>query len=162
MVGLWWFFLGGGQNFMRKNKSLKMSWNGEKCIKKKWDKTRLQLGVQLEKLKKVQNDKKQRELKEIFFDQNGQLLFNFFLLFCLGPTQRCSILTPPKIHLWVSRRRTQRKDSKELMLILYENLFLNVLESFSKDPPPLKKGGGVNKLGVGHKSQLTPIDLCPP
>ena len=42
-------------------------------------KTRLQLGLPLEKLKKVQNDMKQRELKEIFFDQNYQLLFNFFL-----------------------------------------------------------------------------------
>ena len=64
---------------MIKNKILKMSWNGEKCIKKIWVKTRLQPGLQLEKLKKVQNDMKQREFKEIFFDQNDQLLFNFFL-----------------------------------------------------------------------------------
>ena len=43
-------------------------------------KTRLQLGLQLEKLKKVQNDMKQRELKEFFFDQTGQLLLNISAL----------------------------------------------------------------------------------
>ena len=57
-----------------------MSLNGEKCIKKNWVKTRLQLGLQLEKLKKVQNDMKQRELKEFFLDQTGQLLLNIFAL----------------------------------------------------------------------------------
>ena len=57
-----------------------MSLNGEKCIKKIWVKTRLQLGLQLEKLKKVQNDMKQRELKELFLDQTGQLLLNIFAL----------------------------------------------------------------------------------
>ena len=43
-------------------------------------KTRLKLGLQLEKLKKVQNDMKQRELKEYIFDQTGQLLLNNFAL----------------------------------------------------------------------------------
>ena len=43
-------------------------------------KTHLQLGLQLEKFKKVQNDMKQRELKDFFFDQTGQLLLNIFPL----------------------------------------------------------------------------------
>ena len=37
---------------------------------------RLQLGLQLEKLKKVQNDMKQRELKEFFFTK----MANFYLI----------------------------------------------------------------------------------
>ena len=59
-------------------------------------KTRLQLGLQLEKLKKVQNDMKQRELKEIFFDQNGQLLFNFFSLSLPWAHSEMFHFDPPK------------------------------------------------------------------
>ena len=70
-------------------------------------KTRLQLGLQLEKLKKVQNDMKQRELKEFFLTKMNNFYLIFFSLSLHLARKKETSLSEPKAN---SEERQQRLD----------------------------------------------------
>ena len=109
-------------------------------------KTRLKLGLQLEKLKKVQNDMKQRELKEFVFDQTDQLLIYIFaLILPLAHSEMFHLdpQTPSKKESSLSEPKANSEERKQRVHVdIIETCSLMCLGVCTKPPPQKKRWGG--------------------
>ena len=107
-------------------------------------KTRLQLGFQLENLKKVQNDMKQRELKEKLLTKMANFYLIFFSKFAFGSLRDVPFCPPPKKTTSLSEPKANSEERQQRVDVdIMKTCSLMCWCLCPKTPPtPKKRGGG--------------------